>query len=549
MKKNLPLQWRSSAWVALGAALATACGGTAGEPEATASDETIDVQESALSGATEGNYVLRSEVGTNMCLDVQWGNPASGTPLHLWPCNEGPAQHWILTDAGGAFGTLRSALGNVADVASSANAAPVRIQTPVGSAAQRWTFEPAGDGAVFVRSGLGNYLEVAGGSSASGTAIVASQRTGAVAQRWRLVPRHNSVLEKRATAFFALPKAPGSSGDNDFGGNGPNVNVTVTINIRNSNEVWARIWMRARETKSDWTTAEGTNEQLIYRAPAGTTIRRIISTTSSGLAYTDTDHADDYVMPVLGEQSTAAQDSNWQLPTVPGALTPLVHFARVVGDTDGSDIGRTGLQVFFNPILLDTSTPLPAPRILPNAFSPVSTCGANTCGSSSGVNFLQLSGRNMTCERFRDALTSRGNIIPQWGLGVPPGTLADQIRDFGVTARHAPASSTALFTTVRSDILLGRPVIVMGGWGSRAVRDTFLPFNDTISANPNSTLHYVVVNGINDDQQLVHVLDNGTPKVWSRQYLESFAFFRAEPHTELALRAVNAWPPGSLVRR
>lgn len=35
-------------------------------------------------------------------------------------------------------------------------------------------------------------------------------------------------------------------GDRDFGGNGPRINLFTQIEVRNRNELWARVWMRAR---------------------------------------------------------------------------------------------------------------------------------------------------------------------------------------------------------------------------------------------------------------------------------------------------------------
>jgi hypothetical protein len=83
------------------------------------------------------------------CLDVQWGNPASGTPVWMWGCNGGPAQRWRLT----AGDQIVSALGDAVGVAKCLEVNrdetdittpfpqdnPVRIADCNGSLRQKWS--------------------------------------------------------------------------------------------------------------------------------------------------------------------------------------------------------------------------------------------------------------------------------------------------------------------------------------------------------------------------------------------------------------------------
>jgi len=143
----------------------------------------------------------------------------------------------------------------------------------------------------------------------------------------------------RETLTVNLPPTPKfippwtSGGDRDFGGNGPRINLYTQIKVRNRNELWARVWMRARETESNWTEAEGSADFLVFRDSNILDIYRIISDTISFISYTDDDHQDD-----------VRQMSDVELVN---------HFV-CVGDTRGDEAGiRTGVTVHFNPVILD----------------------------------------------------------------------------------------------------------------------------------------------------------------------------------------------------
>jgi hypothetical protein len=91
-------------------------------------------------------------IGGN-CLDVQWGNPASGTPVWMWGCNGGPAQKWRLT----AGDQIQSVLGDAVGVPKCLEAnrdeadtslpfpqgIPVRIADCNGSLRQKWSLRGA----------------------------------------------------------------------------------------------------------------------------------------------------------------------------------------------------------------------------------------------------------------------------------------------------------------------------------------------------------------------------------------------------------------------
>ena len=136
------------------------------------------------------------------------------------------------------------------------------------------------------------------------------------------------VVQPNPTPFF-IPGHTG--GDRDFHGNGPQIFVSVLLEIRNLNEIWARVFMRAKEIGGDGTLASGVSFSKIYTHD--TQIFKIHSTSSAFLNYTDNDHAID---------------------TFTFSAPQLVRTFTCIGDTRGSEAGvRTGVTVSFNPIIIE----------------------------------------------------------------------------------------------------------------------------------------------------------------------------------------------------
>ncbi|MER2514572.1 MAG: hypothetical protein ABTQ25_19550 [Nitrosomonas ureae] len=124
---------------------------------------------------------------------------------------------------------------------------------------------------------------------------------------------------------------PHTRGDKEFSGHGPE----VWANARWSNEgthVNFRLWMKAQETRSDWTTAEGERTEIYYTPPPGWRIDSIANSLESTAHYIDTDHNDD------------RQGG--------GPNGPVKEF-KFRGDRSGDDAGSyTGVDVTFNPLVM-----------------------------------------------------------------------------------------------------------------------------------------------------------------------------------------------------
>lgn len=88
------------------------------------------------------------------------------------------------------------------------------------------------------------------------------------------------------------------------------------------------VHMRAIETRSDWTTAEGT--QYYQIATLSGQVSGILSGSATIHRYRDTNHDRDIFSFPPGD---------------------LVEHLEYVGDTKGNEVGsRTGVQVFLQPI-------------------------------------------------------------------------------------------------------------------------------------------------------------------------------------------------------
>ena len=125
---------------------------------------------------------------------------------------------------------------------------------------------------------------------------------------------------------------PHTRGDREFGGHGPNVFVRAML-LNRGTYIDTDVYMRAKETKSDWTTAEGSRVYRIYNVEPGWKIKRILTDTYSSASYTDNDHGVDTL--TLGSAD-------------------LVRQFLVVGDTSGNDAGTdTKVSVNFNNIRVE----------------------------------------------------------------------------------------------------------------------------------------------------------------------------------------------------
>lgn len=75
-------------------------------------------------------------------------------------------------------------------------------------------------------------------------------------------------------------------GDREFGGNGPRVDSSVTLAISgDQRSIVAKIRFHAKETKSDWSETRGSWDRVVYTAPGGKKIAKILDSTYSSVNF------------------------------------------------------------------------------------------------------------------------------------------------------------------------------------------------------------------------------------------------------------------------
>lgn len=157
---------------------------------------------------------------------------------------------------------------------------------------------------------------------------------------------------------------PGSrqlrSGDAEFGGNGPRVHVEARLELSgDSSRLYMILAMDARETGGNGTRIAGANpandEFVIYTARPGFKIASYTPRATESFEFTDTNH-DPFVMsPKALYRGSTPWDSFRMVALRPNYMrvtsaNGLVDEWRVMGDSVGPDLGKTGVEVRAGPI-------------------------------------------------------------------------------------------------------------------------------------------------------------------------------------------------------
>lgn len=145
------------------------------------------------------------------------------------------------------------------------------------------------------------------------------------------IPGGSNMEIPEGREFTYIP--PHTRGDREFKGHGPNVTSSAALRVEGGKALVLTLYMKAEETQSDYTTAEGTQDFEIYRADPGMVISKVFTDMESNYFYKDTNHESDVFD--LGQ-------------------TDLVRTFTFIGDTSGDDAGDdTRVTVRLNRILLE----------------------------------------------------------------------------------------------------------------------------------------------------------------------------------------------------
>ena len=493
--------------------------------------------------------------GTYKYLDANAGQVMNNTGnIQLWDYAAGYTnQKWILEQTPtGTYFIKNMASGKCLDAARSThntNGGLVFLWQNVKTLNQQWNILPTTSGLFYkIKCASGGKLLSVNRRApfANGQAIQVFDENIGLSQEWELI----KVAEKLQTKWFYPTKKRGSGGDNDFFGNGPQIEATLSINLRGGNQIWASVFMNAKEVGganrdifnggnllnngSDGTEAEGGWEELIYTANPGEIIESIENQTTATFSFKDKTHKLNYLTPANGEQTVDTRNLDFTLPGVNDQKA--VRFAVFNGDTEGADFSSdpanpktngAAIKIIFNDLMLRISNLQynTAQVILPVPEENYG-CGESTCGATSGSAITQFYGVNKNCADVWQQINSVPHIINTLrslsiaNLGTNPPTLTDILNrnSPGFTLNHAP-NNEEFIQTLNAKIAWGKkPVLLLTGWGSRCVRDYFADPTDPYGIS-NAALHFVVVRGVDIPRKLYYIVDNGIPKCWSKDYL------------------------------
>lgn len=363
------------------------------------------------------------------------------------------------------------------------------------------------------------------------------------------------LLRKLTTEFYIPPR---TAGDAEFDGNGPDIKISCQLMIHSDRtKIIAVVYMKAKETVADWTTAEGTKQFVIFRCNPGQTIQELGQ--GSGYAKMDINfrdnngHADQFLLPNGEVARTDAQNSGWAL--VNGIDHPSgVELVRVTGDTDGSEAGtRTGVELYFKPLFIKLVGP-ELNQVQLNAGTGIRTCGINTCGSSASATFISYHGIAQTCAQMKARLDASPNLINAirsvsgYNIGLDPNSMRDRLNEIKNAFKlYEETNAGNLFSRIDMALKAKKPVIALTGWGSGTLRDIYANGHDPVSLNPNSVLHYIVIDGYNYQTETYSVIDNGTRCYMSREYLTNIVFWKPENAVVEGALYSNQVKPGKII--
>lgn len=122
-------------------------------------------------------------------------------------------------------------------------------------------------------------------------------------------------------------------GDREFNGNGPLIDLIITLSIQNNGaEIWANINFKATETKSDWSTVEGIWDFRVFTSPDGRRIKDILN--DKVTVFNQVLHTGVGPQLIFNNNKT---NQNYIDSLDKGVWSPVLN-VRLVGDTGGDDI-------------------------------------------------------------------------------------------------------------------------------------------------------------------------------------------------------------------
>ena len=171
------------------------------------------------------------------------------------------------------------------------------------------------------------------GGAGSGSTVVIAPVGGIVSPRVVVAPASKDSIVPYVPSTVG-PYCPTKlmGGDREFGGHGPEIWSWINIVVK-GNQVFANVYMHARETVSDWSETEGTWSKLLYTAPPGYTVVDVESGKHSEVHYISRPGVSAF--SPLGLATALGGQKGTDVPFKDDGL---VTRWNIVGDTGGDDI-------------------------------------------------------------------------------------------------------------------------------------------------------------------------------------------------------------------
>ncbi|HMU46752.1 MAG TPA: hypothetical protein PKC72_10315 [Chitinophagaceae bacterium] len=154
-------------------------------------------------------------------------------------------------------------------------------------------------------------------------------------------------------------------GDREFGGHGPEIWAWIKLRVVNKNQLYADVYLHARETTSDWSETEGNWSKLLYTAPTGYEISGLPVTNYSEVHYVSKPGVSAFSPRGLAQALGGAKGTD-----VPFKDNGLVSRWNILGDTGGDDISTddncnddTQVAVQLNPLTIKLRKPVYSTKI------------------------------------------------------------------------------------------------------------------------------------------------------------------------------------------
>jgi hypothetical protein len=382
-----------------------------------------------------------------------------------------------------------------------------------------------------------------------------------------------------------------AQGDAEFAGNGPLVTITVAVRISaDGRSILADLKGTAQETGGTTRAVLALDGAVLHTVEPGSHILSIDTARSATLSYTDTDHTVDFVCERAGEALLDGSILTMRNRVGTVCASGLVHSAAIIGDTNGADVNtgardtrttRTSAEIVFAPMTVTvraTKQPLasslqPIALGVPFASNQAESFGDNGCGASAGWRVLASYGVKTDYPSFLKRMRSRPHVSNLFGIGVPPGLLADALNELSpgfavrrlspVTDSQSLASNLAARQTVKTKLIqflrAGRPMIALLAWGDQGAyrgspvesvrRYDGLWFPDLDEVNPRR-MHYVAIRGYDPLTDTFQVVDNGMGSNWRADVLLDMMAFDRGPDLDIVfgLAAPDVQPMTVIVK-